>query len=175
MATITGTIKVNVSHGEFAGVYTGDFSYDDTHLTKVGEESMNINGENANLPGSFNFRFLDFATGLTAVTYTARDIDEFPDHPVLLFEKGIPTKFGLQVFSASIYQGFGFLDPKLFRFGLRNGIGGEGLVTLETNEPTPVLENFSPFTSLLAFFGLGAAHLWSLWASELDFPTIFLA
>ena len=159
MATITGTIKVNVSHGEFAGVYTGDFSYDDTHLTKVGEEAMTMNDRI--IPGllSFNFRFLDFATGLTPVTYTARDVDEFPDFPVLIFENGIPTKFGLQVFSASIYQGFGFLDSKLFRFGLRNGIGSEGLVTLETNEPTPISYNSSPFASLLAFLGLGAVHL----------------
>ena len=161
MATITGTIKVNVSDGEFAGVYTGDFSYDDTHLTKVGEESMNINGENANLPGllSFNFRFLDFATGLTAVTYTARDVDEFPDNPVLIFDNGIPTAFGLQVFTASMYEGLGFLYPKLFRFGLRNGIGAEGLVTLEINEPTLIPYNSSPFTSLLAFFGLGRVPL----------------
>ena len=161
MATITGTIKVNVSDGEFAGVYTGDFSYDDTHLTKVGEESMNINGENANLPGllSFNFRFLDFATGLTAVTYTARDVDEFPDNPVLIFDNGIPTAFGLQVFTASMYEGLGFLYHKLFRFGLRNGIGAEGLVTLEINEPTLIPYNSSPFTSLLAFFGLGRVPL----------------
>ncbi|MEG4630728.1 hypothetical protein QUB56_14095 [Microcoleus sp. AR_TQ3_B6] len=36
-ATIGGTIKVNVikvTESNFAGVYTGDFSYDDTHLTK---------------------------------------------------------------------------------------------------------------------------------------------
>jgi hypothetical protein len=40
-ATIRGTIKVNVvnvTDPNFAGVYTGDFSYDDTHLTKVGTE-----------------------------------------------------------------------------------------------------------------------------------------
>jgi hypothetical protein len=162
MATITGTIKVNVSRGDFAGVYTGDFSYDDTHLTKVGSEHMNINGENVNLPGllSFNFRFLDFATGLTPVTYTAIDVDEFPDIPVLAFDNGIPTQFYLQVFSASRNDAFEFVDPKAFFFALRNGtIGGNGSVILEINEPTPVLENFSPFTSLLAFFGLGRVPL----------------
>jgi hypothetical protein len=48
-ATIRGTIKVNVvnvTDPNFAGVYTGDFSYDDTHLTKVGTEFMTINGGN---------------------------------------------------------------------------------------------------------------------------------
>jgi hypothetical protein len=42
-ATIGGTIKVNlvkVTDPNFPGVYTGDFSYDDTHLTKVRTESM---------------------------------------------------------------------------------------------------------------------------------------
>ena len=48
-ATIGGTIKVNVSKGDFAGVYTGDFAYDDTHLTKVGSEFMTINGGNGDL------------------------------------------------------------------------------------------------------------------------------
>jgi hypothetical protein len=160
MATITGTIKVNVSHGEFAGVYTGDFSYDDTHLTKVGEEAMTMNDRI--IPGllSFNFRFLDFATGLTPVTYTARDVDEFPDIPVLAFDNGIPTQFGLQVFSVSRNEAFEFVDQKTFNFALRNGtIGSNGSVTLEINEPTSVLENFSPFTSLLAFFGLGRVPL----------------
>ena len=162
MAIITGTIKVNISDGEFAGVYTGDFSYDDTHLTKVGSEHMNINGENVNLPGllSFNFRFLDFATGLTPVTYTARNVDEFPDIPVLAFDNGIPTQFYLQVFSSSRNDAFEFVDPKAFFFALRNGtIGGNGSVILEINEPTSVPDNFSPFTSLLAFFGLGRVPL----------------
>lgn len=161
-ATIGGTIKVNVSKGDFAGVYTGDFAYDDTHLTKLGRESMTVNGGNGDRPGllSLNFRFLDFATGLTPVTYTASDDIEFPDAPVLLFENGLPAQFGLQVFSASGNDAFGFLDPGIFRFALRNGtIGGEGLVTLETNESTPVPENSSPFASLLAFLGLGAVHL----------------
>ena len=88
-ATITGTIKVNVINSndpQFAGVYTGDFSYGDTHLTKVGNESINISGGNGDRPGllSFNFRFLDFATGLTPVTYTASDDFNFPDAPVLV-------------------------------------------------------------------------------------------
>lgn len=163
-ATIGGTIKVNVvnvNDPDFAGrVYTGDFSYDDTHLTKVGSEHMTINDRI--IPGllSFNFKFLDFATGLTPVTYTARDVDEFPDIPVLIFENGIPTEFGLQVFSASRNDAFGFLHPKLFIYALRNGtIGGREFITLEINEPTPVQENFSPFTSLLAFFGLGRVPL----------------
>ena len=163
-ATIGGTIEVNVSKGDFAGVYTGDFSYDDTHLTKVGTESMTINGGNGDRPGllSLNFRFVDFATGLTPVTYRASDDLEFPNFPSLLFENGIPTQFAFQVFSESGNDAFGFLDPKLFRYALRNGTyGGDGTVTLETtNEPTPVPENSSPLASLLAFLGLGGVHLW---------------
>ena len=149
-ATIGGTIKVNVSKGDFAGVYTGDFSYDDTHLTKVGNEFISINGGGSQTrPGllSLNFRFLDFAEGLTPVTYTASDGDGFPDTPVLAFENGIPTQFGFQVVSGN--NGLMFADPKAFFFFLRNGTnGGDGVVTLEINEspPNPVPENVSPLT-----------------------------
>lgn len=170
-ATISGTIKVNVSKGDFAGVYTGDFAYDDTRLTKVGTESMNISGGNGDLPGllSLNFRFLDFADGLTPVTYTASDDLNFPDAPVLAFENGIPTQFAFQVAPGNDggvwggNNGFMFLDPATFHFVLRNGaIGGDGSVTLEINEspPTPVPEHSSPLVSLLAFLGLGGVHLW---------------
>ncbi len=170
-ATIGGTIRVDVTKGSFAGVYRGDFAYDDTHLTKVGSEFMTINGGGGNgiIPGllSMNFRFLDFATGLNPVTYTASDVDGFPEYPLLAFENGIPTDFGLQIFSASGKDALMFGDPRSFNFALRNGtIGGDGSVTLEitepTTEPTPVPENSSPFASLLAFLGLGAAHLWNL-------------
>ena len=119
-ATIGGTIKVNVvnvNDPDFAGrVYTGDFSYDDTHLTKVGEEVMTINDRI--IPGllSLNFRFLDFAEGLTPVIYTASDGDGFPDTPVLGFENGIPTQFGFPVVSGN--NGFMFVDPKAFFFGV---------------------------------------------------------
>jgi hypothetical protein len=157
-ATIRGTIKVNVvkvTDPNFAGVYTGDFSYDDTHLTKVGSEFMTINGGNGDIPGllSFNFRFLDFAEGLTPVTYTASDEFTFPDAPVLAFENGIPTQFGIQVAPGNDggvwggNNGFMFVDPGIFKFVLRNGtIGGEGLVTLEINESLPptVPENACP-------------------------------
>ncbi|MEG3978392.1 hypothetical protein QT970_27840 [Microcoleus sp. herbarium8] len=173
-ATIAGTIRVNVNATDpkFAGVYTGDFSYDDTHLTKVGTEFLVMNdGDYQVRPGllSLNFRFLDFATGLTPVTYTASDDLNFPDNPILLFENGIPTQFGMQVAPGNDggvwggNNGFMFVDPGIFKFVLRNGtIGGEGLVTLEINEspPTSVPENSSPFASLLAFLGLGAVHLW---------------
>ncbi|MGB3264699.1 MAG: hypothetical protein WBA89_12190 [Microcoleus sp.] len=168
-ATIGGTIRVDVTKGSFAGVYRGDFAYDDTHLTKVGSEFMTINGGGGNgiIPGllSMNFRFLDFATGLNPVTYTASDVDGFPEYPLLAFENGIPTDFGLQIFSASGKDALMFGDPRSFNFALRNGtIGGDGSVTLEitepTTEPTPVPENASPFASLLAFLGLGAVHLW---------------
>lgn len=140
-ATITGTIKVNVSRGDFAGVYIGDFSYDDTHLTKVGTEFMTINGGGGNgiLPGllSFNFKFLDLATGLTPVTYTARDVNEFPEYPLLYLENGVPTQFAIEVFSASGKDAFAFYDPKIFLFAFRNGtIGGDGDVTLEISEHT---------------------------------------
>jgi hypothetical protein len=174
-ATITGTIKVNVvnvNDPDFAGrVYTGDFSYDDTHLTKVGEEALTINDRI--IPGllSLNFRFLDFATGLTPVTYTASDDLNFPDAPVLAFLNGIPSQFGFNVFGVNesgVLDGnnrFMFGDPGIFQFVLRNGtIEGSGIVTLEINEsppePTPVPENASPLASLSAFLGLGAAHLW---------------
>jgi len=170
MATITGTIKVNISHGEFAGVYTGDFSYDDTHLTKVGTESMTVNGGNGDRPGllSLNFRFLDFAEGLTPVTYTASDDLNFPDNPVLAFENGVPSQFGMQVMPADDggvwggNNGFMFVDRKTFFFVLQNGsIKGDGSVTLEINESPPAVpENASPFASLLAFLGLGGVHLW---------------
>ena len=153
-ATIGGTIKVNVIGGEFAGVYTGDFSYDDTHLTKVGTEFMTINGGNGARGRllSLNFRFLDFAEGLTPVTYTASDDLNFPDNPVLAFENGLPIQFGFQVAPGNDggvwggNNGFMFVDPGIFKFVLRNGtIGGEGLVTLEINEsPPPVPENASP-------------------------------
>ena len=136
-AIISGTIKVNVSRGDFAGVYTGDFSYDDTHLTKVGTEFMTINGGGSRIrPGllSFNFKFLDLATGLTPVTYTARDVNEFPEYPLLAFSNGIPSDFALEVFSASGNDAFAFYDPKIFLFAFRNGtIGGDGAVTLEIN------------------------------------------
>ena len=158
--TIRGTIKVNVvnvTEPNFAGVYTGDFSYDDTHLTKVGTESMTVNGGNGARPGllSLNLRFLDFAEGLTPVTYTASDDFNFPDNPVLAFENGLPIQFGFQVDpgnNGGVWggnNGFMFVDPGIFKFVLRNGtIGGEGLVTLEINEspPPPVPENASPLT-----------------------------
>ena len=162
-ATITGTIKVNIPDGDFAGIYTGDFAYDDTHLTKVGEEFMTFNGGNGDRQGllSLNFRFLDFATGLTPVTYRASDDIEFPNFPNLLFENGIPTQFAFQVFSESGNDAFGFLDPKLFRYALRNGTyGGDGFVTLEINQPTSVPEKPSPFALLLAFLGLGGVPWW---------------
>jgi hypothetical protein len=171
-ATITGTIKVNLSEGEFAGVYTGDFSYDDTHLTKVGPEFLVMNdGDYQVRPGllSLNFRFLDFAEGLTPVTYTASDDFNFPDNPVLFFENGIPTQFGMQVAPGNDggvwggNNGFMFVDPGAFLFVLRNGtVSGYGDVTLEINEspPHPVPENASPLASLLAFLGLGRVHLW---------------
>ena len=153
-ATIRGTIKVNVIGGDFAGVYTGEYSYDDTHLTKVGTESMTVNGGNGDRPGllSLNFRFLDFAQGLTPVTYTASDDFNFPDNPVLAFENGLPIQFGFQVAPGNDggvwggNNGFMFVDPGIFKFVLRNGtIGGEGLVTLEINEsPPPVPQNASP-------------------------------
>jgi hypothetical protein len=171
-ATIGGTIRVDVSKGDFAGVYTGDFAYDDTHLTKIGDEFMTINGRGSRTrPGllSLNFRFLDFADGITPVTYTVRDVDGFPDYPLLYFENGLPTQFGFQVAPGNDggvwggNNGFMFVDPGIFKFVLRNGtIGGEGSVTLEINEspPTPVPENASPLASLLAFLGLGGVHLW---------------
>ena len=175
-AIITGTIKVKieaqyVNDPKFVGVYTGDFSYDDTHLTKVGTESINLSGGNGNRPGllSFNFRFLDFATGLTPVTYTASDDFNFPDAPVLAFENGVPTQFGFQVApgeGGGVFggkNGFMFGDPRAFIFVLQDGaVRGDGLVTLEINESPPpsVPENASPLASLLAFLGLGAAHLW---------------
>ncbi|TAE92419.1 MAG: hypothetical protein EAZ79_29980 [Oscillatoriales cyanobacterium] len=142
-ATITGTIKVNVdvayvTDPKFAGVYTGDFAYDDTHLTKVGEEVLTINDRI--IPGllSLNFRFLDFADGLTPVTYTASDDLDGNNR-------------------------FMFGDPGIFQFFLRDGaVTGGGLVTLDINEspPAPVPENASPFASLLAFLGLGRVHFW---------------
>lgn len=177
-ATIGGTIKVNVvnvNDPDFAGrVYRGDFSYDDTHLTKVGEEFMTINGGDYQTRSglvSFNFRFLDFATGLTPVTYTARDEFTFPDAPVLGFENGIPSQFGMQVMPADDggvwggNNGFMFVDRRTFFFVLRNGaIKGDANVTLEINESppesTPVPENASPLASLLAFLGLGGVHWW---------------
>ena len=173
-ATITGTIKVEIIGG-FGSVYTGDFSYDDSKLTKVGSEFMTINGgtgirDRAGLL-SLNFKFLDFATGLIPVTYTARDDANFPDGPILVFENGVPTEFFFLVDpdkNGGIFgpnNGIGFLDSKSFRFGLRNGsAGGTGSVTLEVDKPTPVEppsvpENSSPFVSLLAALGLGAAYL----------------
>ena len=174
-ATITGTIKVEVTPGSFgAGVYTGDFSYDDAQLTKVGSEFMTFNTVDSQTRSgllSLNFRFLDLTTGLTPVTYTARDDFNFPDNPVLYFENGLPTQFGMQVAPGNGggvlggNNGFMFFDPGIFKFVLRNGtIGGEGSVSLEitepTTEPTPVPENSSPFASLLAFLGLGGVHLW---------------
>lgn len=161
MATITGTIKVNVVNAldpHLADVYTGDFAYDDTHLTKVGEEFLVMNdGDYQARPGllSLNFRFLDFAEGLTPVTYRASDDLNFPDNPVLAFENGIPIQFGFQVAPGNgggVWggnNGFMFVDRGIFKFVLRNGtIGGEGLVTLEINEspPPPVQDNASPLT-----------------------------
>ncbi|NJL89283.1 MAG: hypothetical protein HC916_05365 [Coleofasciculaceae cyanobacterium SM2_1_6] len=186
-ATLTGTIKVNVgaNYGEFAGIYTGDFTYDNTHLTKVGTETMTINGDNGNPYGdragllSLNFRFLDFATGSTLTTYTLRDDFNFPTGPVLAFENGIPTQFSFIVDPGNnggiwtANNGFMFADPGTFHFGVRGGaIGGDGIVTLSLNdtsvdpEPTPtteppsVPESSSPFTSFLAALGLGIAYLW---------------
>ncbi len=173
-ATIRGTIKVNVvnvTDPKFAGVYTGDFSYDDTHLTKVGREFMTINGGNGARGGllSLNFRFLDFAEGLTPVTYTASDDLNFPDNPVLAFENRLPIQFGFQVAPGNdggVWGGnneFMFVDPGAFLFVLRNGtVSGYGDVTLEINKspPHPVPENASPLASLLAFLGLGGVHLW---------------
>ncbi|MBE9122122.1 hypothetical protein IQ269_15220 [Tychonema sp. LEGE 07199] len=171
-AIIGGTIKVNVTGGDLGGVYTGDFAYDDTHLTKVGSESMTINGRGSRTRSgllSLNFRFLDFADGITPVTYTVRDVDGFPDYPLLYFLNGLPTQFGFQVDPGNDggvwggNNGFMFGDPGRFDFVLRNGAsGGNGIVTLEINESpaTAVPENASPLASLLAFLGLGGIHLW---------------
>jgi hypothetical protein len=69
---------------------------------------------------SLNFRFLDFAEGLTPVTYTASDDFNFPDNPVLFFENGIPTQFGMQVAPGNDggvwggNNGFMFVDPGAF-------------------------------------------------------------
>ena len=146
---------VKVTDPNFAGVYTEDFSCDDTHLTKVGTESMTVNGGNGDRPRllSLNFRFLDFAEGLTPVTYTASDDFNFLDNPVLAFENGLPIQLGFQVAPGNgggVWggnNGFMFVYPGIFKFVLRNGtMGGEGLVTLEINQspPTPVPENASP-------------------------------
>jgi len=118
---------------------------------------MSVNGGNGARPGllSLNLRFLDFADGLTPVTYTASDDFNFPDNPVLAFENGLPIQFGFQVApgnDSGVWGGnnrFMFVYPGIFKFVLRNGtIGGEGLVTLEINEspPPPVQENASPLT-----------------------------
>lgn len=187
-ATLTGTIKVEVIPGSFgAGIYTGDFSYDDTQLTKVGSEFMTFNTVDAQTRSgllSLNFRFLDFATGLTPVTYTARDDARFPDAPVLAFENGIPIQFSFLVdpgnnggpIGANDGLAFGLLGDRSFSFFLQNGTaGGQGTVMLEIDkpvsvEPTPVEptpmeppsvpENSSPFSSLFAALGLGAAYFW---------------
>ena len=101
---------------------------------------MTVNGGNGDRPGllSLNFRFLDFAEGLTPVTYTASDDFNFPDNPVLAFENGLPIQFGFQVAPGNgggVWggnNGFMFVDPGIFKFVLRKGtIGGEGLVTLD--------------------------------------------
>lgn len=178
-AIITGTIKVDVTPGSFgAGVYTGDFSYDDTQLTKVGSEFMTFNTVDAQTRSgllSLNFRFLDLTTGLTPVTYTAKDDAGFPDGPVLSFENGIPTVFSFLVDPGNnggpLGGGNGFVfgmgaSGEGFLFAVQNGTtGGQGLITLELDKPTPVEppsvpENSSPFVSLLAALGLGAAYLW---------------
>ncbi|NJL90230.1 MAG: hypothetical protein HC916_10895 [Coleofasciculaceae cyanobacterium SM2_1_6] len=177
-ATLTGTIKVEViGSGSFGvGVYTGDFSYDDTQLTKVGTETMTINGGNGDRAGllSLNFRFLDFATGLMPVTYTAKDDAGFPNGPVLAFQDGIPTDFSFLVdpgnnggtLSGNSGLTFGSSGLGSFMFAVRNGTtGGEGRVTLELDKPTPVEppsvpESSSPFASLLATLGLGVHRLW---------------
>ncbi|NJL90994.1 MAG: hypothetical protein HC916_15275 [Coleofasciculaceae cyanobacterium SM2_1_6] len=176
---ITGTITVNIDAehgGEFAGIYTGDFSYDDTHLTKVGTETMNIDGANRRLPGllSLNFRFLDFDTGLTPVTYTASDDWIFPNGPGLYFENGIPTVLAFMVDPGKNggpmggHKGlaFGLLGDRSFTFVLQNRTSGaHGTVTLEINkstsvEPSLAPENPFPLTSLLAVLSLGAAYFW---------------
>jgi hypothetical protein len=71
---------------------------DGEYFNKVGTESMTVNGGNGDRPRllSLNFRFLDFAEGLTPVTYTASNDFNFPDHPVLAFENGLPIQFGFQ-------------------------------------------------------------------------------
>jgi hypothetical protein len=148
-AILTGTIKVEMIPGSFgADIYTGDFSYDDTHLTKVGIETMTINGDGSPQGSrygllSFNFRFLDFAIGLTLVTYTAQDVANFPDNPVLYFENGIPTQFGAMVDPGNnggiwtMNDGFMFVDTGRFDFILGNGTNaGVGTVTLELDKPT---------------------------------------
>lgn len=64
-ATITGSIKVNIVNAtdpSFVGVYTGDFSYDDTHLTKAGEEYMTINGDGNLIHRGCYLGTLDFWT-----------------------------------------------------------------------------------------------------------------
>ncbi len=176
-ATLTGKIKVELLPGSFGAgtIYTGDFSYDDTQLTKVGSEFMTFNIADAQTRSgllSFNFRFLDFATGLTPVTYTAQDAVNFPDNPVLSFDNGIPTQFGLIVdpgnnggiFSAN--DGFFFGNDKNFDFILGNATqAGIGYVTLELDKSTPeeppsVPENSSPLAFLLATLGLGIHRLW---------------
>ncbi|NJL90231.1 MAG: hypothetical protein HC916_10900 [Coleofasciculaceae cyanobacterium SM2_1_6] len=174
-ATLTGTIKVELLPGSFGAgtIYTGDFSYDDTYLTKVGIETMTIS--DLAVPGLlfFNFRFLDFATGLTPVTYTAKDIVGFPDNPTLYFENGIPTQFGAMVDPGNnggiwtMNDGFMFADTGRFDFILGNGTNaGVGTVTLELNKPTSteeppsVPENSSPLAFLLATLGLGASYSW---------------
>jgi hypothetical protein len=70
------------------------------------------------------------------------DVFGFPDYPLLYFENGIPTQFGLFVDPGNNggilggNNGLMFGDPGAFFFIVENQISGEGSVTLEINNST---------------------------------------
>jgi hypothetical protein len=130
-ATVTYNFEVNVTSGNYFGKYNGQFSYDDSVLTKRGEEIVT----QANGDLSLLFNFLN-------KTYTSGDELEFPTFPGVYFRDGLLYGLSFLVVPPKADPGF-FLLGSEFTVGNKGSaseayFNGElvGLVTYWLKPPT---------------------------------------
>jgi hypothetical protein len=142
-AMLNGKIKVDITSGGLKGrTFFGDFSYDDSQLTRNGLEVMGVNAggvANNDIGGfkTFSFNFLDFPTATIPTTYTQVDQPDFNDFAAIVFENGTPTQLAGIFFSGQSNLFFGYDQRFLYRLGGQsNGIknSGSGSYTLSLVE-----------------------------------------
>ncbi|MGI0485972.1 hypothetical protein ACN4EK_11080 [Pantanalinema rosaneae CENA516] len=107
-ATITYNFEVNVTLGEYVGQYDGQFRYDDSVLTGIGDEIITPSYGNLSLL----FTFLN-------KTYTAEDELEFPTFPGVYFRDG-------QLYGLSFLVLPPRSNPGFFLLGTEFMIGNNG-------------------------------------------------
>lgn len=107
-ATVTYNFEVNVTEGNYLGKYNGNFSFDDSVLTRSGDEI--ITQANGNL--SLLFTFLN-------KTYTIQDELEFPAFPGVYFQDG-------QLYGLSFLVVPPTSDPGFFVLGSEFTVGNRG-------------------------------------------------